>query len=108
MDNSSWIVVLLVAAILVVAFLYRRGGFKAGLEALGFKMNLEGRGGPEAEAAKPARPDPSAVTAKPAEGSGERSIHVGHDARGAFVTGDDNRVAQVQGDRNRVDQTGKG
>jgi hypothetical protein len=110
MDNSFWIVVLLVVVILVIAFLYRRGGFKAGLEALGFKMNVEGRGGPEAEAAKPAAAAPSAVTPKASEtlGPGQRSIQVGRDARGAFVTGDNNHVPQVQGDRNRIDQTGKG
>jgi hypothetical protein len=104
MDNS-WIIVLLVVAILVVAFLYRRGAFKAGLEALGFKMNLEGRGGPEAGAPKPPVSAPSAPP--PALTAGERNIHVGRDAQGTFVTGDKNRVAQVQGDRNKVDQTGQ-
>lgn len=104
MDSSFWIVVLLVVAILVVAFLYRRGSFKAGMEAPGAKLNIEGRAQAEAEAAKPAAPAPGAETA----GAGQRSIQVGRDAQGVFVTGDDNRVAQVQGDSNRVDQTGKG
>ena len=109
--DSFWIVVLLVVAILVIAFMYRRGAFKAGLEALGFKMNVEGRGGPEAEAGKPAAPAASAESAaKAAEtsGPGQRGVQVGRDAQGVFVTGDNNRVAQVQGDRNRVDQTDKG
>jgi hypothetical protein len=105
MDNF-WIVVLLVVAILVVAFLYRRGAFKAGMKALGFEMNVEGRGGPEADAPKPSVPTPSAAP-PPAPGTGQRNIHVGRDAQGTFVTGDNNRVAQVEGDRNRVDQAGK-
>jgi hypothetical protein len=113
MDTSGIVLVaLLVIAILVIAFLYRRGSFEAGMEALGAKLNVKGRGQPETEAGKPAAAAPSPQTAAKAAaetaGSGERSIHVGRDARGAFVTGDNNRVAQVQGDRNRVDQTGKG
>jgi hypothetical protein len=111
MDNSFWIAVLLVVAILVIAFLYRRGSFKAGLEALGAKANFEGRAQPEARASKPAATAPNAEAAAKAAhtpGTGQRSIQIGRDAQGVFVAGDNNRVAQVQGDRNRVDQTGKG
>jgi hypothetical protein len=94
MDNSFWIAVLLVVAILVIAVLYRRGGFKAGLEALGFKMNVEGRGGPEAEAAKPAAPAPSAVptptTASTPTGSthasGAGSVAIGGSADQAKIS----------------------
>ena len=81
---------LLVVAILVVAFLYRRGGFKAGLEALGFKMNVEGRGGPEAEASKPAAPAPSAAPPPSATGSahasGAGSVAIGGSADQAKVS----------------------
>ena len=61
MDTSGIVVIaLLVGAILVVAFLYRRGSFEAGMEALGAKLNLKGRGQPEAEPSNPAAPAPSA------------------------------------------------
>ena len=98
------VVVLLIVAIVVIAVLFRRGSFKAGMDALGAKLNVEGRARPEAEAAQPAAPAPSAPPTSQA-GAGSRSIHVGRDATGAFVTGDDNRVTQVKGNSNRVDQS---
>ncbi len=91
MDTSGIVVIaVLVVAILVVAFLYRRGSFKAGLEALGFKMNVEGRGGPEAEAGKPAAPAPSAATtAAPTGGthaSGPGSVAISGSADQAKIS----------------------
>jgi hypothetical protein len=81
MDNNFWIVVLLVVAILVIAFVYRQGGFKAG---------LKGRGGPKAEAPTPAAPAPGpAPPPSPTAGthaSGAGSVAIGGSADEAKIS----------------------
>lgn len=94
MDTTAVIVVaILVVAILVLAVLFRRGSFKAGMKGpLGTSLDVEGKGeGGPAESAEGARGTTS-------QSAGERSIQVGRDAQGTFITGDDNRTARARGD----------
>jgi len=91
-DISGIVVIaLLVGAIGVIAFLYRRGSFRAGMKALGASLDVEGRGavGDEARTAvsDPAKSAEAAAKAAETSGTSKRSIQVGRDAQGAFVTG---------------------
>jgi hypothetical protein len=102
MDTSAVVIIALLAVVVVViAFLYRPGAFKAGLKVLGVRLDVEGQANPPGDATPEGKPPPaaagasSAATGPPSQTAGDRSIQAGRDATGTFVTGDDNRIDQA-------------
>lgn len=94
MDTTAVAVIaMLVAAVVILAIVFRRGSFKAAFNApLGTSLDVEGRG-LAGDAAGAGEDDPGKSAATVASGNipqnaGNRAIQVGGDAGGTFVTGD--------------------
>ncbi|MFO1039080.1 MAG: hypothetical protein U1E45_19730 [Geminicoccaceae bacterium] len=87
-----WVGIAIVLALALL--LLRHSGFRLGAEAFGAKVELEGKGGGEAKPEAAAKKAPGGTGSTSVRATGDRSIAVGGDAYGNFVTGDGNRVDQ--------------
>jgi hypothetical protein len=90
-EQAWYLVAAVVAVVIVLALVFRRGRLKGTVEGFGLKAGLEGSG-PDGKEPAATPGAPPGVTAR----SG--GIAVGRDATGQFNTGDD---ARVSGDRKR-------
>jgi hypothetical protein len=92
MDNVTLTIIVVAIIVLAIAFRFREK-ISVSLEVLGVKLNAEGHNSPESSNDKQSKEPSPAAQGTVTTASGERSVAIGGDAKGATIqTGDRNTV----------------